>query len=63
MEKILNYIKINWILLSIGILFLGSFVYLTFSGNKFCDCVKTEKYKDGKSSSSRGHSSYRFYHK
>ncbi|WP_228377917.1 hypothetical protein [Chryseobacterium luteum] len=64
MEKITNYIRTNWVLFLIGSFFVSGFVYLTFTGNKFCDCAKTETYRDG---TTRNHSTgigfYRYYHK
>ncbi|WP_228441282.1 hypothetical protein [Chryseobacterium phosphatilyticum] len=63
MEIIINYIKNNWKLFTIGGIFLGWFVYLTFSGNQFCDCAKTESYRDGTTKSHSRAGYYRFYHK
>lgn len=64
MEKVLNYIRNNKLLLSLGIFFLGWFLYLTYTGNQFCDCAKTEKYRDGATRyRSHGTSAYRYYHK
>ncbi|WP_294301767.1 hypothetical protein [uncultured Chryseobacterium sp.] len=65
MKNIINYIKENWILFLSGAFFLSLFIYLTFDGNQFCDCEKTETYRDG--TTARHHSSgvgyYRYYHK
>ncbi len=63
MEKILQYIRHNWLLLSIGGGFLVWFMYLTYSGNQWCDCQKTEKYQDGQRSGTHSRGFYRFYHK
>lgn len=63
MEKIINYIRNNWMLFAIGGVFLGWFVYLTFTGNQFCDCTKTEKYRDGTTKSHSRAGFYRYYHK
>lgn len=63
MENILKYIRNNWLILLSGAFLVGWFVYLTYSGNQFCDCAKTEKYLDGNSTRSHGRSYYRFYHK
>ncbi|MDV7698557.1 hypothetical protein N6B72_16645 [Chryseobacterium soli] len=64
MQRIFDYIKANWLLVLIGTFFLSWFVYLTYSGNRFCDCAKTETFRDG---TTRSHSSgtgfYRYYHK
>lgn len=64
--KILEYLKENWFLLTIGCLFLGWFVYLTYGGNQLCDCEKTETYRDGTTRTHRTggtHGFYRYYHK
>lgn len=63
MEKLINYIKSNWLLLVIGVFFMSWFAYLTFTGNQFCDCVKTEKYRDGTTKSHSRAGFYRYYHK
>ena len=64
MEKTINYIRNNKLLLSLGIFFLGWFLYLTYTGNQLCDCAKTEKYRDGTTRyRSHGTSIYRYYHK
>ncbi|RXM51893.1 MULTISPECIES: hypothetical protein [unclassified Chryseobacterium] len=63
MERLTHYIKSNWLLLSIGGLFMSLFVYLTFTGNQFCDCAKTEKYRDGTTKSHSRAGFYRYYHK
>ncbi|HPW89384.1 MAG TPA: hypothetical protein PK067_11145 [Kaistella chaponensis] len=64
MEKIINYIKKHWILIVLGGSIFGFYCYLTYTGNQFCDCEKTETFKDGTTRShSSGHSFYRYYHK
>lgn len=63
MDTIINYIKSNLLLVAIGGFFMGLFVYLTFTGNQFCDCVKTEKYRDGTTKSHSRTGFYRYYHK
>lgn len=64
MEKIINYIKKYKLAVFAGVFFLGWFLYLTYTGNQFCDCAKTEKYRDGTSRyRSHGTSVYRYYHK
>ncbi|WP_374441580.1 hypothetical protein [Epilithonimonas sp.] len=64
MEKALSYIKNNFWLVLLGTFFLGWFLYLTYTGNQFCDCAKTEKYRDGTARyRSHGTSVYRYYHK
>lgn len=64
MEKIINYIKKYKLVVFAGVFFLGWFLYLTYTGNQFCDCAKTEKYRDGTSRyRSNGTSVYRYYHK
>ena len=64
MEKVLQYLKNNLLLVLLGAFFFGWFLYLTYSGNQFCDCATTEKYKDGATRSRpHGTSFYRFYHK
>lgn len=64
MNNFFNYIKHNWFLFSLAAFFLGWFVYLTYSGNKFCYCAKTETYKDGTTRvRSSGTTYYRYYHK
>ncbi|WP_294251445.1 hypothetical protein [uncultured Chryseobacterium sp.] len=65
MEKAINYIKENWLVCLIGLLFTGWFTYLTFGGSRFCDCEKTETYQDGttRSHHSSGVGYYRYYHK
>ncbi|QIG90209.1 hypothetical protein G6R40_11275 [Chryseobacterium sp. POL2] len=63
MKNVFNYIKSNWLLLSIGCGFFVWFVYLTYSGNQWCDCVKTEKIQDGQRTNTHTRSFYRFYHK
>ncbi|EJL76107.1 hypothetical protein [Chryseobacterium populi] len=64
MTKIFDYIKENWFLCLAGMLFVGWFTYLTYSGNQTCDCAKTETYRDG---TTKSHTSrvgfYRYYHK
>ncbi|MBE2272765.1 MAG: hypothetical protein IAE62_00690 [Flavobacteriales bacterium] len=60
----LNYIKNNWLLVAIAAFFMGFYIYLTYSGNQFCDCAKTETYRDGTTrSSTHGRTFYRYYHK
>lgn len=63
MEKILLYIKRNWLILAFGFFFLGWYLYLSYTGNQFCDCQKTEKYQEGASRTSGGRTLYRYYHK
>ncbi|RZJ38262.1 MAG: hypothetical protein EOO18_03800 [Chryseobacterium sp.] len=64
MENVFRYIRSNLLLILLGTFFLGWFLYLTYSGNQFCDCAKTEKYKDGTTRyRSHGVSFYRYYHK
>ncbi|GAB0156083.1 hypothetical protein CHRYSEOSP005_13470 [Chryseobacterium sp. Alg-005] len=64
MTRIFTYIKENWILCLIGGMFLSGFVYLTYAGNQFCDCAKTETYRDGTTRShTSGRGFYRYYHK
>jgi hypothetical protein len=60
MEKILNFIKENYIALLIGMFFYGIFLYSTTQGNSMCDCESTENYKPTNSSHSNIN---RFYHK
>ena len=63
MGKILLYIKRNWLILAFGFFFLGWYLYLSYTGNQFCDCQKTEKYQEGGSRTSGGRTLYRYYHK
>ena len=63
MEKILLYIKRYWLILTFGFFFLGWYLYLSYTGNQFCDCQKTEKYQEGSSRTSGGRTLYRYYHK
>ena len=63
MEKLIDYSKKYWLLLTFGCFFLGWYVYLTYSGNQLCDCEKTEKYQEGNSRTSGGRTFYRYYHK
>ena len=64
MGKIINYIKKYKLVVFAGVFFLGWFLYLTYTGNQFCDCAKTEKYRDGTSRyRSHGTSVYIYYHK
>jgi hypothetical protein len=61
MERIITFIRRNYIALLIGVVFYAVFVHFTYSGNRICDCETTEKYNPG---TSRGHSTVnRFYHK
>lgn len=63
MNNVLNYIKTHWLLLGIAAVFVGFYIYLTYTGNKFCDCATTEIFRDGTQHSSHGRSFYRYYHK
>lgn len=64
MLKIKNFIAQNWLAFSFGMLILTGFLYFSYSGNRFCDCTSTERYKEGTHSRTYvGHSSSRYYHK
>ncbi|MGC4128009.1 MAG: hypothetical protein QM564_00295 [Bergeyella sp.] len=63
MKNSLKYIGRNIWLIMLGAFFLVWYLYLTYTGNQFCDCAKTEKYKDGTRYRSHGTSVYRYYHK
>lgn len=55
-------VRNKWaLLIATGIFSL--YLYVTYNGNRICDCKSTEKYENG--STSRGGSSgvHRFYHK
>ena len=59
MEKIIQFIKENYLILLIGFCFYGLFLYYTVEGNRLCDCESTENYKP----THAGHTVNRFYHK
>lgn len=60
MNKVVDFIKANYLIFIIGLLFYSLFLYYTIQGNRLCDCETTEKYRPTQS----GHSSVnRFYHK
>ena len=60
MEKVLNFIKENYIALLIGLCFYSLFLYYTTQGSSLCDCESTE---NNKSTNSRFRSVNHFYHK
>lgn len=61
-EKIIAFLKQNYIALAIGIFFYLVYLQFTFAGNRICDCESTEKYKPA--SGARSHVGFnRFYHK
>lgn len=60
MEKIIPFIKNNYLMLLIGLFFYAVFVYYNASGNRICDCESTENYKPNATNRS---SINRFYHK
>lgn len=43
MKKIISYCLENKFALLVSTLVLGIYLYATFSGNRICDCEKTEK--------------------
>ncbi|WP_348824666.1 hypothetical protein [Flavobacterium aestuarii] len=59
MEKIIPFIKANYLLLLVGLFFYGLFVYYNETGSRICDCESTENYKP----TSAGRSINHFYHK
>ncbi|RKS26414.1 hypothetical protein CLV94_1472 [Flavobacterium endophyticum] len=59
-SSIKNFIMNNKWSVLIGLFVYGLFLFFTFSGNRICDCVSTEKY----SSNNNGRVGItRFYHK
>ncbi|TGD57644.1 hypothetical protein [Flavobacterium humi] len=61
MENIFKFIKSNVWAIVIGLFFYSVYLYFTFSGNRICDCEKTEKYNS--SQTGRRGSINHFYHK
>ncbi|MBN8643048.1 MAG: hypothetical protein J0L86_14645 [Flavobacteriales bacterium] len=60
MNKLINFLKENYLIVVIGLLFYSLFLYYTVQGNRLCDCESTENYKPTRT----GHTSVsRFYHK
>ncbi len=62
MEKVLGFIKNNYIALLIGALFYVLYVHAAVSGNRICDCESTEKYNSSSTGTHRFVGN-RFYHK
>lgn len=64
MDKVLHFIKSNYIALGVAAVFYVIYLQFTIAGNRICDCENTEKYQAGNSRSGiyRGGVS-RFYHK
>jgi hypothetical protein len=60
MEKIIPFIKNNYLMLLLGLFFYGLFVYYNATGNRICDCESTENYKPN---STARIGTNRFYHK
>jgi hypothetical protein len=60
MEKIIPFIKTNYLILLMGLFFYGLFVYYNATGSSICDCESTGNYKPN----ATGRSSINhFYHK
>jgi hypothetical protein len=55
------FIKDNKWPVLMGLFVYGLFLFFTFSGNRICDCVSTEKYSSNNNSRHVGVT--RFYHK
>jgi hypothetical protein len=60
MNKVLEFIKENYLAIVASLCFYGLFLYYTTQGNSLCDCESTENYKPSNSGRS---SVNRFYHK
>lgn len=61
MNRIKDFIKVNYVGLLIGLFFFLLYLQFTFAGNRICDCESTERYNE--SSGSRTGGVNRFYHK
>lgn len=48
MKNSLNFILNNKLPIIVGFLVFSIYIYNTFSGNRICDCEKTEKDKPNK---------------
>lgn len=59
MEKIISFIKLNYLPLLVGLFFYGIFLYYNYTGNRICDCETTENYRPNTSGRTVNH----FYHK
>ncbi|MFT3794977.1 hypothetical protein [Flavobacterium sp.] len=60
MEDIISFIKQNVWLIVVGLAFYATFLVFTYTGNRMCDCEKTENYNPNP----HGRTSVnRFYHK
>lgn len=59
MEKMISFIKNNYLIFIVGVFFYALFIYYNFTGNRICDCESTENYKPSTNRSSINH----FYHK
>ena len=60
MNKIFDFLKENYLVVILGTLFFGLFLYYDLAGGRLCDCETTESYKP---SQFNRISINRFYHK
>lgn len=60
MEKVMEFLKNNYLSLGVGVLFYVLFLYYNTTGSQMCDCESTESYRP--TGSSRGSVNH-FYHK
>ncbi|OXA92739.1 hypothetical protein B0A66_08120 [Flavobacterium hercynium] len=69
MKNILDFIKQNVAVFSIGLFCFAAYLFFAYSGNRICDCETTERYSTSGNHRSpntfyrSSRSSNRFYHK
>jgi len=60
MDKVIDFIKGNYLVIAASLFFFGLYCYYDMAGNSLCDCETTENYKpNGSGRAGIG----RFYHK